>query len=419
MRTMGRAEQQAIDYAAAEELGLSTFVLMEHAAGAIVRELLDMKATRVSFVCGRGNNGGDAYAAARLLLDHVDEVRVFEEEEVASRLSHEAALNREILLKLGLTLQHFPQYESREGEIVVDALLGTAFLLERGMPEPYQMILNRITKAKKAGQIRVLAVDLPSGVEADSGRVHPASVRADRTLSFIYPKTGIIGYPGRKYAGEIHLDSIGLPASWIDQIWGQNDFGAAVALDPDEFRDNAKREADSHKGDNGRVSLMAGSPGMGGAAILACRAAISGGSGFVRLIIPESLYASALVAVPSVLIETVPETLETQVAWWRDKIVGQDAVAIGPGIGNTAENGHRLFEFIAEAILTAPRLLLDADALNILAKPEFLDWSRAVLRLRQQNGLEPAVLTPHPGEAKRLLAEDAELVSNDRIAACL
>ncbi len=417
MRSMGREEQQTIDRLAVEELGLTTAILMEHAAMAIAREVLDMKADHVSFFCGRGNNGGDAYAAARLLLDRVNEVRVYEEENAAESLSGDCAQNRNVLLKLGVTPRPFEAYESREGEIAVDALFGTAFRIERGMPDSYETILKRLAAAGAKGAIRVLAVDLPSGIEAESGRVHPACLKADRTLTFIYPKTAIINYPGRKYAGEIRVDDIGLPASWIERVWQERDFSAPVIVDSTFFREKFGREADSHKGNNGRVTLMAGSTGMGGAAVLAARAAICGGSGLVRLVVPDSLYAAVLEAVPSALVDVLPEKPEARVEWWQEKIRDQDAVGIGPGIGSRTEDDSRRFELIMEAVLTAPRLVLDADALNILAKPELIDWGRAVLRMRHENGLEAAVLTPHPGEAKRLLPEEAQLVTEDRIAA--
>lgn len=417
MRTMGRLEQQTIDRLAEEELGLVPALLMEHAAMAIVRELRAMKATSVSFFCGRGNNGGDAYAAARLLLDFVEEIRVFEDEQTSAALSIDAARNRSILRRIGLQAKSFESYEAVDGEVVVDALFGTAFRIDRGMPDEYINILHKAAAARSAGRIRILAVDLPSGVEADSGLVHPDTAAADRTLSFIYPKTGIVAYPGRKFAGEISLDPIGLAARWLDKVWLDQGFTAPLALDKSEFQDVIHRQPDSHKGSNGRVCIMAGSPGMGGAAILACRAAISGGSGLVRLVIPESLYTPALNAVPSALLEVIPTDLDKQLEWWQSKIKGQDAVAIGPGIGQPDPTRPRLRDMILEAIMNAPRLLIDADALNLLALPDLIDWARAALMMRTQMGLEPAILTPHPGEAKRLLPEEAILVMDDRIAA--
>ncbi len=417
MRLMGRQEQVALDRLAVEELGLTMDLLMEHAALAVRREVVDMKPQTVSILCGLGNNAGDGYAAARLLLNHVTNVRVFEETDAATRLSGVALTNRERLQKLGLDIQAFESYEAVPGEVVVDALFGTAFRLERGMPVSYESVLNKVSEAKTSANVRVLAVDLPSGVEADSGLVHPSCLRADRTISFIYAKTGLYNYPGRLYAGEIRVDPIGLPNTWLDDAWQNLNPQTPILLDSSQFPDMEALQVDGHKGSHGRICMMAGSPGMGGAAVLATRAAISGGAGLLRLVIPRDLYAAVLNAVPTALIECLPEDTDRQTAFFEEQLQGQAAVLVGPGMGTADPTRPDLFEFVITAVRSAKRLILDADALNLLSLPENRKRAKEALVSRVADGLEPAILTPHPGEAGRLLGEDAELALTDRLRA--
>lgn len=421
MRTIGKNEQRHIDELAAVELGLSGLILMEHAAMAVVRLILEKPYRTVTFLCGKGNNGGDGYAAARLLLGQVPELRLFESEDAGDQTIGDAACNRQIALSLGIEPGPLAAYEPVDGELVVDALFGSAFTLWRGLPEEIAAILSKVSEARQEGRVSVLAVDLPSGVEADSGRADPSALKANRTISFVYPKTGIVTYPGRSYAGDITVDRIGLPQLWIDRCWSRvaaSDLPASI--DETEILARSKsirREKDSHKGSNGNVLIMAGGSGMGGAAILSTKAAVTGGSGLTRLVVPPSLYAPCLQAVPSALVGAFPSEADEQLDWWSKQLEGQDAVAIGPGIGPVDEARPFMREMIVEAILSAPRLLLDADALNLLALPAYIDWGRAALAMRVERGMEAAVLTPHPGEAKRLLPEDPELVSDDRLAA--
>lgn len=425
MITLGRAGQTEIDQAAAEQLGLSGLILMEHAALALVREIrafvADQRPERFVFLCGPGNNGGDAYAAARLLLDDGIPIDVYESEERAAQVKgSDADLNRAILLNLGIDIQPFSAYEARRGDLVIDAIFGTAFRLERGIQGEYLRLMQMLAEQKSTLGLRIISVDIPSGVEADTGLAHEVAVRADLTVSFIAPKTGIVAYPGRMYAGTVRIGSLNLPKTWLDKKIASQGWRGPREIDLEALRLRAaetRRSADSHKGTNGHVALMAGSPGMGGAAVLAARAAIASGSGLVSLNIPADLYAAALNAVPSALIHILPETTAEQVSWWSAQIGKKDAVAIGPGLGQVDDHRPYLDEMIFTAIREAKRLVLDADALNIIAAPERAERAQALLRERVANGMEAAVLTPHPGEARRLLGEEAELAMTDRLQA--
>lgn len=410
--TIGRATQLDIDTAAMYELGIAGSLLMEHAALSVAevvrKRYADRRASAISIFCGQGNNGGDGYAVARLLLASGLEASVYEPAARKENSKSDADVNRQILINLGQSIHRFSDYGAKENEIVVDAVFGTAFRLDRPLSTEIRDLFIKINNAKND----VIAVDLPSGVEADSGRVHDFAIKADLTVSFIAPKTGIVNYPGRKYAGDIHIANLGLSETWVRSIIDRHPWRDPRSIDGAELKqraDETAREADSHKGSNGRIAILAGSSGMGGAAVLAGRAAISAGCGLLSLLVHENQYAATLNALPSALISVMPTEYAARLAWFTKETQQKDAVAIGPGMGQSDPT------LIFNAIAHAKRLVLDADALNILANT--MEESRAALRERMARGLEAAILTPHPGEARRLLPEAADLVGEDRLAA--
>lgn len=444
MRTIGRASQLEIDKAAVEDLGLPVLLLMEHAALALVaeiREIIQQRTIRrVLFLCGGGNNGGDAYAAARLLLaERQESVEVLVYESL-QRKEHagnqEASLNRSIIQRLGIEIQGFEQVKIQAGDLLVDAIFGSAFRLDRDLDAEHRNLLQQIRSRRQGvtttldylidlessvpSDFTVLAVDLPSGVEADTGRAHDLAIQADYTVSFIAPKTGLVNYPGRKYAGQLQSASLALTDSWLKGIYARQAWRDPRLIDGDEVRERSvavARARDSHKGSNGHIALLAGSPGMSGAAILATRAGIAAGAGLLSLFVPQSIGALVLNAIPSALVEIMPDEAVARMPAWLEEVEERDAIGIGPGIGQEETSEAGLEALLFAAIRRAKRLVLDADALNIISREGLNGKAIDLLRERVERGLEAAVLTPHPGEARRLLAADADLAISDRLEA--
>ena len=425
MRTIGANEQQILEKAAAEA-GIPALLLMESAAHALAARALQLveehKFQRVIVLCGAGNNGGDGFATARLLLGRVLHLQVFEAEAAANNQG-DARLNRQICLNLGIIPQPFSEFEPTDG-LVIDAVYGSGFKVDRSLSTEFERLARKVNQARMEYGARVLAVDLPSGVQADHGQVAPTVIQADETLSFLYIKTGLVSYPGHKAAGQVRVHDLDLPESFLDQVWEQKGLHTPSALTAEELRAwRPQRPMDAHKGTFGRLAILAGSPGLAGAAILSGRAAEMSGAGYVSLTVPAEIYAAVLEAAPSLLSAPLPEEpLEqgaigtAQLDFWKQRFKGCDTALVGPGMGKSTPKRPDLLSLVMAAIAEAPRLVLDADGLNLLAEPETLEASRAALRARTQSGLEPAILTPHPGEFRRLCPEMAAMVEQDRIA---
>ena len=425
MQTIGANEQQILEKAAAEA-GIPTLLLMESAAHAVAERALQLVAEhdlqRVMVLCGAGNNGGDGYATARMLLGRVQHLQVFEAE-AAEDNQGDAHLNRQICLNLGITPQPFSAFKPSDG-LIIDAVYGSGFKADRPLSAEFESLARKVNQARMEQGALILAVDLPSGVQADHGQVAPTVIQADETLSFLYIKTGLVSYPGHKAAGKVHVHDLDLPESFLDRVWQQKRLHTPSALTAEELRArHPQRPSDAHKGTFGRLAILAGSPGLAGAAILSGRAAEIAGAGYVSLTVPAEIYAALLEAAPSLLSAPLPEEplgqgtiAAAQLDFWKQRVESCDAALVGPGLGKSTPSRPDLNSLVLAAIAEAPRLVLDADGLNLLAEPDFLETGRAALRARTQSGLEPAILTPHSGEFRRLYPEMAATVERDRIA---
>jgi hydroxyethylthiazole kinase-like uncharacterized protein yjeF len=354
------------------------------ATAELARSLLREKDKRVLLLAGPGNNGGDALVAARHLRQWwIDVAVVFAGDE--ARLPHDAkaAFNawRE---SGGSTLAAVPEHF--RPDLIVDGLFGIG--LQRPLEGRYAELVDWINASDR----RVLAIDIPSGLHADTGAVLGHAVRAQYTLTFIGLKPGLLTLDGPDHAGEVHVDGLGLalprrtaPGGWLipASILGN-------VLVP--------RPRNTHKGSFGTVGVIGGAPGMTGAALLAGRAALKLGAGKVRI----GLLADAPTVDPA----------QPELMLWpaQDLLKMQDlnCIACGPGLGQSQAAGHALAAVIERPV----PLVLDADALNLLAADAGL---QKALRARRSASL----LTPHPAEAARLLGSTTKDVQADRIAAAL
>jgi NAD(P)H-hydrate epimerase len=401
MRLVGSAEMRAIDRAAIDDFGIPALTLMDRAGRGVADAAAALAGPRgrVVVVCGGGNNGGDGYVAARLLRAAGRDARVMALVS-AERLSPDARAVRAQAEQAGVPIDDgvLGPLAAGPGDVVVDAVFGTG--LGRPPEGPFASAIGAIDAARAAGAA-VLAVDVPSGLSADTGRPLGACVHADRTVTFAFLKRGLAVHPGLALAGDVTVVDIGIPAEAARRVPVACELlseAEARALLP-------ARAPDAHKGDAGRLLVVAGSPGKTGAAHLALTGALRGGAGLVTLAARPDVFPLALAGRPEAMSVALPgdgplgpADLGALLAAARDV----DALVIGPGIPRGPETGDALRALLGRAGKPA---VVDADGLNALAdRPELLAGLGA-----------PLVLTPHPGEMARLCGRTTGEVQADRI----
>ncbi len=408
---MTAQEMRELDREAIEVLGIPGIVLMENAgrgaACAAWRTFPDLASRRVAVLCGRGNNGGDGFVMARCLLARGVEVDVYVAG-ATDQVEGDARMALDILRRLGVSLREVGPRGVGSGQIplasyglIVDALLGTGLNAQvRGIPAELIEAINR-------SRAPVLAMDIPSGLCADSGRPQGAAVEATLTVTFGLPKLGHFLGQGRELCGDLWVVDIGIPPQAIDA----KGLSRAV-ITPAELRGLLPpRPSQAHKGHFGHVLVLAGSPGKTGAGAMASEAALRAGAGLVTLGLPRSLNAAMEARLTEVMTLPLPETpaqtlgLEG-VGEIRQALEGKRCVALGPGLSTHPETQALVRELVRWAPLP---MVVDADGLNALAgDPELLREAPA-----------PRILTPHPGEMARLLGSSVEQVQGDRVGAAL
>jgi NAD(P)H-hydrate epimerase len=390
------AEVRALE-ARSGEAGVPPALLMERAGAALAEAALAEAAPggRFLVVCGPGNNGGDGLVAARALLHAGRHVRV-ELVGDAARLPEDPRRNLQALASLGLTPAPLPRDAGvREGDVVVDALFGTG--LSRAPEGALADAVERV-RAWRAEGARVVAADLPSGVQGDTGRAFTPAVEADVTVAFGVLKPAHALEPGASHAGRVRRVDIGLA------VWPPAEGPLALLEEADARALLPARRADTHKGTYGHVLVVAGSAGKTGAAALAGLGALRGGAGLVSVAARADALPAVLQHAPELMGVPLagegplgPADLEALLA----AAEGKDALVLGPGIPR-GPGTPRLLDALLQA-LPVP-CVLDADGLNALAEDVGL-----LARARA-----PLVLTPHPGEMARLVGADTKSVQADR-----
>ncbi|RDV83254.1 NAD(P)H-hydrate dehydratase [Ammonifex thiophilus] len=408
MRLVTAAEMREIDRRAMEEYGIPSIVLMENAgrwvAQVVASRLGRVAGKRVVVLCGRGNNGGDGLVAARHLWQQGAQVKVFLAAEPES-LRGDALTNATIWRRLG---QDFYPLLSPTGpqafklaiaraDAVIDALYGTGF---RGELPPE---IRPVVEALNASGRFVVAVDIPSGLEADTGQVRGVAVVAHVTVTFGLPKLGLVLEPGVRYVGELLVADISLPLPLI----AGNGPGRYYLTGEMVRSWLPSRPPTAHKGNFGHVLVVGGSRGMIGAACLTAAAAMRAGAGLVTLAVPRSWQEIAAAKLTEVMTLGLPETPEGQLscaAWESLKplLPRFTVCALGPGLGRHPETVELVKRMVAEIDLP---LVLDADGINAFAGEAHLLKRRS----------SPLILTPHPGEMARLLGVKAAELADKRV----
>lgn len=385
-------EEMAAADAATISSGVPAEVLMERAGRAVARAAIRLMGgrygKRVVIVCGKGNNGGDGFVAARVLARHgasPDVLLVHGEPRRGAALHHFSLLMTE-----GLVVRDFSPVLLEGADLIVDAIFGTGF---SGAPEGD---VERAIAAINGSGAKVLAVDIPSGVDGATGATPGAAVNADATLVIEAQKIGIATGPGSAHAGAIELVGVGIAL---------RDARTQLAEEEDVRRVLPVRDASAHKGSTGSLAVMAGSVRMAGAAVLTCRAADRAGAGYVRLGSVKPVKDVVAIRLPEVLCTDIGQAWsEASARDFMEVAERSDAVAFGPGIGTGGGEKAAVLHMVAAA---ETPLLLDADALNNIA------GLTGPLKARSA----PTILTPHPGEMGRLLDVDISEVQADRVAA--
>lgn len=375
---------RAIDRAAQALPGVSEYALMQRAGAAAFRQLQHAwpRARRIGIACGPGNNGGDGCVLARLARAAGCEAHVIRlpDGQARSDAARQASAD---WAGTGGTTTTF-EGDLPEVDVWVDALFGIG--LARA---PEGAALALIDAIDRAG-LDVLALDVPSGVDADTGHVPGLAIHASRTLTFIVDKCGLHTGAARDHVGELLLDDLGVPGSAIAA-----QAPAARLLGPDALAGwLPQRAPDAHKGDFGHVLCVGGDHGTAGAVALAAEAALRCGAGLVSVATRAGHVAMLLARRPELMAHAVESAAEIATTSARAGLL-----AVGPGLGIGAW-GRAMF---AGALASGKPLVLDADALNLLAAAP--------------RPLPGAVLTPHPGEAGRLLGSATAQVQSDRFAA--
>ncbi|MFC3815721.1 NAD(P)H-hydrate dehydratase [Lysobacter sp. GCM10012299] len=378
------AALREVEARAAQALG-DAFELMSRAGRAAWREVLTHwpQAQRIVVACGPGNNGGDGYVLARHARQSGRHVTVVHLPGQVPRgeLARRAAQD---YFAVGGAVELF-EGALPAADVVVDALFGIG--LSREPDEATQALIAAIN----AQDAPVLALDVPSGIDADRGCVAGTAVVATRTVEFMAGKIGLRTGAALDHVGVLSLAALEIPAQWFDGTAARAHRLTPVALS----RWLAPRRRDSHKGTSGRVLCVGGESGSGGAIMLCAQAALRSGAGLVEVATRAEHVAPLLARLPEAMVHVVDDAESLQPALDR-----ASSIALGPGLG-LGTWGRDLYE---RAVASARPLLLDADALNLLAMHPFALPG-------------DAVLTPHPGEAARLLGISTAQVQRDRFAA--
>ncbi|MDD6057099.1 MAG: NAD(P)H-hydrate dehydratase [Clostridiales bacterium] len=380
-------EMKLYDKNTTEHYKIPSIVLMERAAVSFVEELRRQRVdtSSVLLVCGSGNNGGDGLAIARLLLLAGSKVTVVLLED-GKKASPENQLQQQILD----AYQCERRTEIPAGErytAIIDALFGVG--LCRNLNGDYKSLIEQMNALPGVK----IAVDIPSGISADSGALCGTAFRADITITFAYEKIGLRLFPGAEFAGQIFVEEIGIERhSWLDKE------PFVCAMEDEDLAFLGERIAYSNKGTYGKLLVIAGGINMAGAASLSAKAAYAAGCGLVRVVTPEENRVILQSTVPEAILSTY-SAKNPEEACLIEAINWSDAIVCGPGIGTS-----RAAEQIVSCVLknSSVPVVLDADALNVIAK----DVSRL---LRPHTEL---IVTPHLGEMSRLTGDSVSYLAS-------
>ncbi len=400
-------EMKKCDAAAINEYGIPSLVLMERAALETANEITSRYGSDifVGVFAGSGNNGGDGIAVARILHERGARVEITMTGD-AAKLTKETSAQLETAKKLGISV--FYGLEHTLYDVIVDAIFGI------GLKREVEGKQRRAIEAMNASKASVVAVDIPSGVNADDGSIMGCAVKADVTVTFQYRKRGIMLYPGASCAGEVVCAPIGIPSALTD---GKRT-GVVTFSDKDKDLRLPARKRAGNKGSFGKVLLVSGSRTMGGACQLSAYAAYRIGAGMVRVFTARENRESLLRKIPEVIIGTYDdsdgneEISDAERKELIEAIEWASVVAIGPGISTSP----RAFDILRTVIAHCDKpMVIDADALNLLSMHDTLLDS---FKFGGRKNAADVIFTPHLGEFSRLIKFPVSELKKDILGAC-
>lgn len=390
-------EMKNIDRRAINEYGIPGIVLMENAANSVFMHIRKLECKNIVVVCGGGNNGGDGFAIVRILLNYGYNTVVYCLKDF-SRINGDAKINLDILLRMGVNIKREIKDlkdDILKSQLVVDAIFGTGISGEIGG------IFKDAIEIINGHSRYTVAVDIPSGIDSNSGEKLGQCIYANDTITFECLKLGHLLLEGREASGRVYVEKISIPYKCIEEQ------GITVKASYGEYPGNLlrKRRIDSNKGNFGRVHIIGGSHLMSGAVILAAKAALNSGCGLATCVIPESILDRVGASVIEATYRTAAEKdgciylNETEM----DNILNEgDVIALGPGIGRA----HHIKDMISYMFERSSKpMVVDADGINALTS----------IKDKLKNAGCKIVLTPHPGEMSRLTGLDTNYINRNRI----
>ncbi len=402
------AEIQKMDEETIRSFGIPGRVLMENAGRGATRILLenfpDIQSKSLGILAGRGNNGGDGFVVARYAAQQGIAVCVYLLA-AADRVAGDARANLDLLSALKVPVIEIPDAERladrtaamAQHSIWVDAVFGTG--LNSDIRGHFRDAIDLVNSFNRP----VLAIDIPSGINADNGQVCGTSIQAELTVTFAFPKIGHVTFPGMNSVGSLEVIDIGIPPHITDAVAPRQMLTTRAVVS----RNLVQRPPDAHKGDTGHLLVIAGSTGKSGAAAMTCLAAMRTGAGLVSLGAPASLNAVLETMLVEVMTAPLAETsvgglAESALDQIAGLLAGKRCVAIGPGLGTAAATGQVVRKLIRKC---EQPMVIDADGLNLIAGHD-----KILAKLQV-----PAVLTPHPGEMARLTGLSTTRIQHDRV----
>ncbi len=403
MKACFASQMRNIDKSATKNGSIPSIVLMENAAIACMNELKatfsSLECMRVAVFCGKGNNGGDGLCLARHLYNMGVEVAVYLV--CGNEFYGDAKINYDIIKKMNVNIDIVAdtdnlKYIIRSYDVVIDAIYGTG--IHGTVGGISYDVINEINENAKY----TLSVDVPSGINSDSGEICGICVKADKTVTFVAYKVGMLMFPAADYVGEVTVADISIPDYIIEQQ------KVSINVADDKFvRDNFPlRRKNSQKGDYGKVLVIAGSTGLSGAAYLSSQSAVISGSGLVTLAIPEGLNVAMEAKTTEVMTYPVMDInghISSSATEEILKLVDKaDAVLIGPGLGRSRDVTR-----IVESVLSHSNVpvIVDADGINAVSE------NKSML-----NGCTcPVIFTPHAVEMSRLTELEKDYIEDNRI----
>ncbi len=408
MRILNTEQMREAERRAIQDIGIASLVLMENAGRQVVAAIEalypDLADRQVAVVCGKGNNGGDGFVVARTLHQRGVEVSVFVIGKV-TEIKGDARVNLEILGRVGQTVVEVADETAWElhgteitsHDLIIDAMFGT------GLSAPLAGFYETVVADLNESGVPIVSVDIPSGLSADSTDLIGDAIDATVTVTLGAPKLPLVLPPAESKSGEVVIADIGIPAEVFEQLEGPH----IELLTREQMRPLIPaRAVDAHKGDFGRVVVVAGSVGKAGAAVLCAQGALRSGAGLVTVAAPRSCQATIAAHAVEYMTEGLDETPDGTVHFSAiDALLNIDAdvMVAGPGLGR----GEGVTTFVRELLdkYDGP-LVFDADALNAFADEPSLLVGREGRDL---------IITPHPGEMARLVGCSVEDLQADRI----